>query len=285
MTYASILAAVSGAPDDASAVAIGADLAARQSALLKVLTAFSPVDSGAWAYGSGVPVMAAQVVQALAQARRDLEVQTRTLVAHEAARFGLTCGTSGAGKWSMANDAPTAWLTLAHALPLTDLVVVAQSAAQDGPWTGVLSEALMAARAPVLVARGGESAFGRPAAIAWDGSLEAGRAMRAAIPLLKGASEVAILQDPEGLDPPGREGADPNRLIEYLGHHGVGPITVMKLKGRDEGDALLRAASSAGAALLVAGAFGHARLREAVFGGATRSFLRANDGPHLLLCH
>jgi nucleotide-binding universal stress UspA family protein len=37
--------------------------------------------------------------------------------------------------------------------------------------------------------------------------------------------------------------------------------------------------------LLVAGAWGHSRLREAVFGGATRTFLACKDGPSLLLAH
>jgi nucleotide-binding universal stress UspA family protein len=35
---------------------------------------------------------------------------------------------------------------------------------------------------------------------------------------------------------------------------------------------------------MVAGAYGHARLREAVFGGVTRAMLLA-DGPSLLLAH
>ena len=39
-----------------------------------------------------------------------------------------------------------------------------------------------------------------------------------------------------------------------------------------------------GADLLVAGAFGHPRLREFIFGGATRTFLNA-DSPSLFLSH
>jgi nucleotide-binding universal stress UspA family protein len=47
---------------------------------------------------------------------------------------------------------------------------------------------------------------------------------------------------------------------------------------------LLAAAKAAGADLLVAGAFGHPRLREFIFGGATRTFLNA-DSPSLFLSH
>ena len=45
-----------------------------------------------------------------------------------------------------------------------------------------------------------------------------------------------------------------------------------------------RAISNGDAELMIAGAFGHPRLQEFVFGGATRSFLHA-DGPSLFLSH
>jgi len=49
--------------------------------------------------------------------------------------------------------------------------------------------------------------------------------------------------------------------------------------------ALMAAGEGKQAGLGVAGAWGHSRLRETVFGGATRSFLRGKDGPSLLLAH
>jgi nucleotide-binding universal stress UspA family protein len=55
----------------------------------------------------------------------------------------------------------------------------------------------------------------------------------------------------------------------------------------DTGDAaasLVRAAKSANANLLVAGAFGHPRLQEFIFGGSTRTFLNA-EAPSLFLSH
>ena len=53
---------------------------------------------------------------------------------------------------------------------------------------------------------------------------------------------------------------------------------------RDPAPALLRASKAAGATILVAGAFGHPRLQEFIFGGATRAFLHA-DSPSLFLSH
>jgi nucleotide-binding universal stress UspA family protein len=55
----------------------------------------------------------------------------------------------------------------------------------------------------------------------------------------------------------------------------------------DSGDAaplLLHAASKVGADILVAGAFGHPRLQEFIFGGTTRTLLGA-DSPSLFLSH
>ena len=143
----------------------------------------------------------------------------------------------------------------------------------------------MDARAPVYVARNNGSAAGRPAAIAWDGSLEAGRAVRAAAPLLKDASWVAILQVPARLDTSPGAAADPQRVTDYLARVGVAVKDVIKVSGPKIGAALLSAARSADAGLLVAGAYHHSRLQEALFGGATRDFLDAADGPHLLVAH
>jgi nucleotide-binding universal stress UspA family protein len=52
----------------------------------------------------------------------------------------------------------------------------------------------------------------------------------------------------------------------------------------DVGPALLQAAGRAGADILVAGAFGHPRLQEFIFGGTTRTLLNA-DQPSLFLSH
>ena len=55
--------------------------------------------------------------------------------------------------------------------------------------------------------------------------------------------------------------------------------------GHDVARQLLETARGLGAALLVAGAFGHPRLQEFVFGGVTRGLLTATDRPALFLSH
>jgi nucleotide-binding universal stress UspA family protein len=52
----------------------------------------------------------------------------------------------------------------------------------------------------------------------------------------------------------------------------------------DPAPALLKAATGLAVDILVAGAFGHPRLQEFIFGGATRTMLNA-ERPSLFLSH
>jgi len=231
-------------------------------------------------------VSGASVWKLLEEDQDEAERAFRALVGKHAARIaqGATVVAKAVLESAPRDDTP--WSTLLRELPLADFVVVAASRAGGvGSFSGPLGESLMEARAPVFVARNDKPAAGRPAVVAWDGSLGAGRAVRAALPLLKDASRVAILQHVDEIDVDAGSRADPARLTSYLAAHDVAVDRVIQTHGRNIGAALLEAADDYGAALLVAGAYGHARLREALFGGATRAFLAARTGPHLFLAH
>ena len=117
-------------------------------------------------------------------------------------------------------------------------------------------------------------------AIAWDGGKEASRAVRTAIPLLEKAAKVTILTAPAAAS----RSFDPAGLQAYLEARGL-KSEIQTLEGSgDAAPRLLRAATEIGAELLVAGAFGHPRLQEFVFGGATRTFLTA-AAPSLFISH
>jgi nucleotide-binding universal stress UspA family protein len=60
-------------------------------------------------------------------------------------------------------------------------------------------------------------------------------------------------------------------------------IEVLSESG-DAAPALLQAARAANAEILVAGAFGHPRLQEFIFGGTTRTLLNSEQ-PSLFLSH
>ncbi|MCB2013454.1 MAG: universal stress protein [Sphingobium sp.] len=118
------------------------------------------------------------------------------------------------------------------------------------------------------------------AMIAWDGSGPAANAMKAALPLLKLASDVTLFEvgEPDA-NYPATEAAT------YLSRHEVHA----KVLGGDRdrttvAEAILERGHHADAAYIVMGAFGHSPATEAIFGGVTRSMLTMSDMP-LLLAH
>lgn len=143
--------------------------------------------------------------------------------------------------------------------------------------------ALRGAR-PVLVVPendGGASLSGTVVA-GWDGSLQAQRAIGAALPLLQRAETVKLaLVNPDTLgELHGEEpGAD---MALYLARQGVRVEVVLERTRSTAGDALMDLARDSGAGLLVAGAYGHNRFREWVLGGVTRELLERARIPVLL---
>ncbi|MDO8295869.1 MAG: universal stress protein [Caulobacter sp.] len=286
MTYAAILGLVSGADDDVATVSTVADLARRHGASARITTVVPPVPAAGWAEAFGGGVFSHELWQAVARANDDARRRLEDLATTIAGQFGMPLGFDPDGPCLGVADQPAAgWAGLVRELPLTDLVVAGPSAVlAGGPWLGVLDEAVMAGRAPTLIARGAAAPVDRPAAVAWDGSLQAGRAARAAVPLLLQAPRTLILQDPTHLDDDERDRADPERLAAYLRRQGVRDVSVSRIKGHGV-ETLVEAAMACRAGLLVAGAYGHSRLGEAVFGGATRALLEASDGPSLFIAH
>jgi nucleotide-binding universal stress UspA family protein len=119
-------------------------------------------------------------------------------------------------------------------------------------------------------------------AVAWDGGKEASRAARTALPLLQHASKVVILSAPAQAS----RYFEPQRLQRFLEMRGVNAEVQTLSESGDVASLLLKAAIGVGANLLVAGAFGHPRLQEFIFGGTTRSLLNAaGDSPSLFLSH
>ncbi|MEQ9260353.1 MAG: universal stress protein [Roseovarius sp.] len=120
--------------------------------------------------------------------------------------------------------------------------------------------------------------------LGWNESQEALRAARAALPLLQAADTVHVAV----IDPPthGPSRSDPGGLLsQYLARHGVSvEIDVLSKTLPKVSDVLQRHALDADADLLVMGAYGHSRFREAIFGGATREMLESAKIP-LFLAH
>jgi nucleotide-binding universal stress UspA family protein len=172
------------------------------------------------------------------------------------------------------------WAGLSAEARLSDLVVFTQEAARGrGPLAEAFQQMLADEQRPVLIARGEVKARGC-IMVAWDGGKEASRAARLALPLLEKAARVVIASAPRASS----RHFDPARLQSYYAQRGVAAeLEVLEDTG-DVGHALMAAAERRGADILVAGAFGHPRLQEFIFGGTTRTLLNS-DRPSLLLSH
>jgi nucleotide-binding universal stress UspA family protein len=116
--------------------------------------------------------------------------------------------------------------------------------------------------------------------IAWDGSEPCFAAIIAAVPLLRRAASVTLLEVDDGsVKRPAREG------MAYLAQHGV-KATILRCPGLLERAfvPILAEARTGDYAWLVMGGFGHAHFLEALFGGVTRKMLKESPIP-LFLAH
>lgn len=286
MSLKRILALASGGSGDPSALAFAAWLAGQHDAVVEVVPVYpdAAIDMIALGMTLGATLSRA-AIEELAAAERNMQDRIESAARGAADTADVVFGAGeGAPRLSVLTRGLRPALALSRHAALADLVVISQEGLKGDPVEDLLGQALLSDRAPVLIARGDPDRLSGPAAIAWDGSPQAGRAVRAALPLLAMASGIHVLQCVNTLD---RQASDPDidLLNDYLKLHGVGAGVATLLEGGDEGATLIAAAEGKQVGLFVAGAWGHSRLRETVFGGATRTYLGQKDGPSLLLAH
>lgn len=164
----------------------------------------------------------------------------------------------------------------------SDLAVLSRPYGEDAPGEAeaVTEAALFEGGCPVLVLPGNDLPADPPGKVlvAWNQSLEALAAIRRALPLLQAAASVEItVIDPRG----GGDGAEPGAaLTQMLTRHGVhADIAVLARTSGTVSDELNRRATEIAADLIVMGAYGHSRFRQAILGGATRNMLEKARVP------
>jgi nucleotide-binding universal stress UspA family protein len=277
MNCKSIIAVAAGEDEDAAVFAAAAGLAARFGAQLQVVPAFPDPAADLVYYGASLKRASKDAaVERVTVSERDAQEKIESLARHAGVQAGL-----GEGALTVEKRELQPALALAPASVLADLVLFGGGAAA-GALSGLFAETLISSRAPCLLIKDSAYVFG-PAAIAWDGSAQAARAVRAALPLLGVASEVVVLRnsDDAGADD---EAADMQRLISYLERHGL-KASARRVQGEKVATSLLEAARAGKCELLIAGAFGRPRLYELVLGGTTRALTQATGAPHVLLAH
>jgi nucleotide-binding universal stress UspA family protein len=114
----------------------------------------------------------------------------------------------------------------------------------------------------------------------WNCSTEQARTTAFAMPLLHKAERVTVLHVEGGAAVPG---PSVEQATQYLLRNGIEATTMtVGLEGRNTGEAILATAQSLGCDLLIKGAYTQSRLRQMIFGGATRHILAHATLPVLM---
>lgn len=173
-----------------------------------------------------------------------------------------------------------------HAARYADLVILPRPYGEGMGAEGeaITEAALFLGPTPVLTVPPGWDGDARVQApmIASNLGPESIMAVRAAMPFLQMAGQVGITI----VDPPrhGPERSDPGGTLSvFLARHSVRAEVFILAKTMPRiADVLLQHASSRGNDMVVMGAYGHSRLREAVLGGPTRDMLEDAPVPVLM---
>ncbi len=280
MAYKSILTVLTRAADAGLAIGAAARLAQAQDAHLDVLVLGVDRTQVGYSYiGSGAIMMQVSLDRAEAEAR---ETEAAAKAALEAQSPGLRSSLEAA-----VTQLGALGEIVAQRARFADLVVLPRpyGEGKGAESEAVIEAALFEGKAPVLVlpekGLGEKDGFER-VVVAWNQSAEAMIAARQAMPFLKAAKTVDITV----IDPPphGPERSDPGGLLcQMLVRHGVhAEVSVLARSLPRVSDVLARHIWDQNADLLVMGAYGHSRFREAILGGATRNMLEKAEIPVLM---
>ena len=277
MAYKSLLTVITDASVAAAPLAHITALATAQDAHVEALClGVDRTQTGYYYAGANALILQETLTRAHAEAAELLELAQDHL------------GKSSV-RWS-ADDGVTPFADMARHVALharfADLVVLPKPYGDDrgAELEPLVEAALFDADAPVLVVP--DEAKPNPAPkqiiVAWNQSKEALSAIRAAIPFLDQCSLARIVV----VDPPahGPERSDPGGLLsQMLARHGIScEIDVISKTLPRVSDVLNRHVIDKGAEMVVMGAYGHSRFREAILGGATRNMLEQASVPVLM---
>ena len=278
MAFKSILTITTNPEQTAHQLDLAVDLARREDAHLDVLCIGVDQTQTGYYYAGATAIL---TQEAYNQAKEDVgrtEAAVRERLNAEDIRWSVDTAIAQVGALS----GPVAMLAR-----FSDLVLLGKPYGDGRGYAdeAILEAALFEGGAPVLVlpSAAKDAAFGKRVVLAWNQSNESLRAARAALPILKAATSVNITI----IDPPahGPERSDPGGMLsQLLARHGVqAEVSVLAKTLPKASEVLSRHAHDVNADLIVMGAYGHSRFREAILGGTTRNMLEGTDLPVLMV--
>ncbi len=160
-----------------------------------------------------------------------------------------------------------------------DLILVEQPEKLASIAEATLEDALFESGRPVMmVPKTAPPSLGEIVAVAWNGSTETATTVALGMPFLEKAKEVVVVAvGPQHMPEPGPAGEELARTLEQ---HGL-KVSLRTAVGRQkpQGESFLQEAMAAGADLMLKGAYTQSRIRQMIFGGATRHIIMESKIP------
>ncbi|WP_441234615.1 universal stress protein [Bradyrhizobium sp. 930_D9_N1_4] len=277
MTYATVMVSLALDQPNEARLQVAGELAERfEAALIGVAAArFAPPLY--FADGAAAQSLIDQEEASIKTRLADLEAQFRA----------ATQNRGGRAEWRSAMDFPARFV-LAQAR-CADIIV-------SGGHSPAFSDAFALASPKDLVMQAGRPLLVVPdrinwldlrsVLVAWKDTPESRRAVAAALPMMRKARNVAVVEIPEQGDDRSAMVAGVTDVAAWLARHGItATARVPDIAGREATAMRLeRIAGDVGAGLIVAGAYGHSRFRELILGGVTE-YLVTQSSRCVLLSH
>jgi nucleotide-binding universal stress UspA family protein len=274
VSYKSMLTILTDAAEVAPVLGAAIPLAAEAGAHLDVLClGIDRTQTGYYFAGATALMHDETIVQAKNEAT-EIEAAARTELSRSDLSWGLDA--------LVAQSASVGGL-VARRARFADLVILPKPYGEgrysDAPV--VVEAAMFQGQTPVIVLADGVSSTCKPkrVVVGWNESNEAMAAIRRAMPMLQSAEVVNVV-----IIAPDRHSADSSdpgaELSKMLARHGVNvEVTILAQTLPRVSEVLTRHVADTGADMLVMGAYGHSRFREAILGGATRNMLEHAKVP------
>jgi nucleotide-binding universal stress UspA family protein len=276
-TLLTVIGDGTAAPLLEAALAVARRFDSRITGLNALTTEYAVVFGGEMGFS-----ISSEVDRTLEREGQDRREQARALFSSFMRHHGLPLGAGGgegpSAEWREEAGRQNAVVgTLGRAF---DLIVVERPAKLASLAEATLEDALFESGRPVLMAPPQPSAtIGERVLVAWNGSTETARTLAFAMPFLKRARSVQVVSVEGGMTP----GPASEEVAQNLSRHGISVIARhVSPRDRTTGQVFIDEAKAIGADLMVKGAYTQSRLRQMIFGGATRHIIMEATMPVIL---
>jgi nucleotide-binding universal stress UspA family protein len=277
MTYASVMVSLALDQLNTTRLQVAGELAERFEADIVGIAAARFASPLYFTDGAAAQRLVDQEEGSVRRRLADLEAQFRA----------ATRTHSGRAEWRSAMDFPARYV-LAQARCADIIVSGGQSPTFSDAFSMVSPrELVMQTGRPLLVVPDRINWLDlRCVLVAWKDTLESRRAVTDALPMLRKAKDVVVVEIPEMDDDRPAVMAGVSDVVAWLARHGItATARVPEAAGNETAAVQLeRIAGDIGASLIVAGAYGHSRFRELILGGVTE-YLVTQTARCVLLSH